>query len=587
LPAVAKRPALLKQLRFFSWPTILNRREFLRRGGPSLKTRIISALRLLVVVLITVSAGVAQPQASNAGALAEYIDKAWDTLTRSMTNCETIIDKRVPEHSLLYLPADFTETPEIRELGTRCKLAIEHLPQKITGPGQVNPDKLPRQGVLFLPNPYVVPGGFFNEMYGWDSYFIIRGLLRAGRVKMAQGMVENFFFEIDHYGSILNANRTYFLTRSQPPFLSSMVMGVYDSLPDAAAKRAWLGKAYPYLQRDYDLWIHGEHLAGDTGLSRFFDYGQGPVPEIANMHDSYYRDVFTHIQALPEREQYLKNTSTTSDGALTGPSFTFEACEQDEVGCTKSPVMKYTADYYQADRAMRESGFDISFRFGPFGGETHHFAAVCLNSLLYKTETDMQKIATSLDKPNDAKQWADRAQHRKELINRYLWDASKGMFFDYDFTNKKRSTYEYITTFYPLWAGVATPQQAKAVISNLKIFERKGGLLMSPYETGVQWDAPYGWAPTQLMAVEGMRRYGAKAEADRAAREWVTTVEKNFEREGTIREKYNVEAQSSEANVTAGYKQNLVGFGWTNGVTLEFMNELGMANGKAAAASAK
>ncbi|MGE5113550.1 MAG: trehalase family glycosidase [Acidobacteriaceae bacterium] len=553
-----------------------------------MKNRTALALRILLLLLFVVPTGLAQqkPASNDTSDLATYIDKTWDTLTRSMDNCEVILDRRVPEHSLLYLPADFPETDALKELGTRCKLAIEHLPQRITAPGTLSSDKLPRQGVLYLPNPYVVPGGFFNEMYGWDSYFIIRGLLRAGRVKMAQGMVENFFFEIDHYGSILNANRTYFLTRSQPPFLSSMVMGVYDALPDPKAKRAWLEKAYPYIQRDYDLWTHGEHLAGDTGLSRYFDYGQGPVPEIATMHDSYYRDVFTHIQASPERAEYLKDESKPDGATLIGPSFTFEACEQDEVGCLKSPAMKYTADYYKGDRAMRESGFDISFRFGPFSGSTHHFAAVCLNSLLYKAETDMEKIATTLGKPSEAKQWAERARHRKELVNKYLWDASTGMFFDYDFTKKKRSNYEYLTTFYPLWVGLASPEQAKAVTARLKVFERDGGVMLSPYETGVQWDAPYGWAPTELIAVEGMRRYGATADADRVARKWVNTVDKNFRREGTIREKYNMETQSSEANVTAGYKQNVVGFGWTNGVTLEFMHELGMLKEKAAAAKA-
>lgn len=556
-----------------------------------MKSRTISALRLAVLFLFLTSAAAAQQQDTTGSSLAAYIDKSWDSLTRSMTSCETITDKRVPEHSLMYLPADFQETDQIRELGERCHVAIEHLPQIITAPGQIDPEKLPRQGALYLPNPYVVPGGFFNEMYGWDSYFIIRGLLRAGRVKLAQGMVENFFFEIDHYGSILNANRTYFLTRSQPPFLSSMVMGVYNTLPDPPSKRAWLEKSYPYIQRDYGLWTHGEHLAGDTGLSRYFDYGQGPVPEIADMHDPYYREVFTHIQALPEREEYLKDASKTGDVggsgpvivALAGPSFTFEACEQGDVGCIKSPLMRFTADYYKGDRAMRESGFDISFRFGPFGAASHHFAPVCLNSLLYKAETDMEKIAALLGKRTEAKQWAERARHRKELVNRYLWNASNGMFFDYDFTNKTRSTYEYITTFYPLWAGLATQEQARAVIADLKDFERKGGLLTSPYVTGVQWDAPYGWAPLQLMAVEGMRRYGATTEADRAASKWVSTVDQNFAREGTIREKYNVETRTSEANVTAGYKQNVVGFGWTNGVTLEFMYELGMLKGKAAA----
>ncbi len=543
-------------------------------------------LSLLVLVLAVCTASFGQERPiTNIGDVTAYIDKAWDTLTRSLDKCETVTDRRAPEHSLLYLPADFPEPESLKELSSRCKLPVEHLPQVITAPGTLDPDKLQHHGVLYLPNPYVVPGGFFNEMYGWDSYFIIRGLLRSGRLKMAQGMVENFFFEIDHYGSILNANRTYFLTRSQPPFLSSEVMEIYDLISDPAAKRAWLEKSYPYLQRDYKLWVTGEHLAGDTGLSRYFDYGQGPVPEIAVMHDPYYREVFTYIQGSPDRKEYLREADKPEGAALTGPTFTFEACQQDQAGCLKSPVMRYTADYYKGDRAMRESGFDISFRFGAFSGSTHHFAPVCLNSLLYKAETDMEKIATILGKPQEAKDWSAKAAHRKELFNRYLWDASRGMFYDYDFTKKRRSTYDYITTFYPLWVGLATPQQAKAVIANMKIFERKGGLLMSPYETGVQWDAPYGWAPTQLIAVEGIRRYGAKADADRAAREWVSTVAEALKREGTIREKYNVETGSSDAVVTAGYHENLVGFGWTNGVTLQFIHDLGLANLQAKSAT--
>jgi len=540
---------------------------------------------LLILFSLFPAAALAQQNAAitNVSNLTLYIDQAWDTLSRSPENCETFLDKRVPEHSLLYLPADFPETEALKQLGTRCNLQLKHLPQRISGPGAIDPKTLPRQGVLYLPNPYVVPGGFFNEMYGWDSYFIIRGLLRAGRQEMAQGMVENFFFEIEHYGSILNANRTYFLTRSQPPFLSSMVMAVYDVIPDAGGKRAWLEKSYPYIERDYRLWTTGEHLAGNTGLSRFFDYGQGPVPEIADMHDPYYRDVFSHLQASPQRSDYLKDSAKPDGFDLTGPQFTFRACELDAVGCTTSSVLRYTADYYKGDRAMRESGFDITFRFGPFGASTHHFAPVGLNSLLYKAETDLQKIATLLGHPQLAKHWAGLAQHRKELMTRYLWNASSGMFFDYDFTNSTPSRYEYITTFYPLWAGLATPEQAKAVVANLHTFERKGGLLTSPYVTGVQWDAPYGWAPTQLLAMEGMLRYGGKADADRVAREWVSTVAENFRREGTIREKYNVVTQSSDTSVTAGYKQNVVGFGWTNAVTLVFIHELGLDKPKAAA----
>jgi len=560
--------------------------------------KIIVAILTLLFSLLGMASAQPQP-ATNLSDVLTYIDHSWDALTRSPVDCKTVMDVRVPEHSLLYLPEGYPKPGSVKELQAKCKIAVDHLPQRITLLGSLNMDTSPRQGVLYLPNPYVVPGGFLNEMYGWDSYFIMVGLLRAGRIELARGMVKNFFFEIEHYGGILNANRTYFLTRSQPPFLSSMVMALYDVLPDPESKRLWLEKSYPFIQRDYDMWTHGEKLAGNTGLSRYYDYGDGPVPEIATMHDPYYRDVFRYLQASVQAKEYLGEPGKSS-AKLIGPTFTFEACEQDpppqqsrtpdageKNSCEKSPVQQFTADYYKGDRAMRESGFDISFRFGDFSGSTHHYAPVCLNSLLYKEEVDMASISKLLGKTAEAGQWTQRAQHRKELIDRYLWNAQAGMYFDYDFTKGEQSKYRYATTFYPLWAGAASPQQAKAVVANLKNFEHIGGIAMSPYETGVQWDLPYGWAPVNFIDVEGMRRYGFKQDADRASREWIATVANNFRQDNTIREKYDVVSSSKEVNITAGYKQNVVGFGWTNAVVLEFAYELGMTPEKAKAAGAR
>jgi alpha,alpha-trehalase len=534
---------------------------------------------ILAMLLGALGAATAQPQqASDISDVLAYIDKGWDALTRSPLDCKTVMDVRVPEHSLLYLPANYPEPQSVKQLATKCKITVKHLPQVITSLGSLDMSSSPDQGVLYLPNSYVVPGGFLNEMYGWDSYFIMVGLLRAGRLELARGMVENFFFEIEHYGGILNANRTYFLSRSQPPFLSSMVMALCDALPDPKTKRLWLEQSYPYIQRDHEMWTHGEKLAGNTGLSRYYDYGEGPVPEIATMHDSYYRDVFRYLQASLQAREYLAEPGK-SPAKLIGPTFTFEACQQnagERGSCEKSPVNQFTADYYKGDRAMRESGFDISFRFGDFSGSTHHYAPVCLNSLLYKEEMDMASISKLLGKTAEADEWTQRAQHRKELIDRYLWNPQAGMYFDYDFIEGKQSKYQYATTFYPMWVGAASPEQAKAVLANLKTFEHTGGIAMSPYETGVQWDLPYGWAPVNFIDVESMRRYGFKQDADRAAHEWIDTVAKNYRQDNTIREKYDVVSGSKEFRATAGYKENVVGFGWTNAVVLEFAYELGM-----------
>jgi alpha,alpha-trehalase len=223
---------------------------------------------------------------------------------------------------------------------------------------------------------------------------------------------------------------------------------------------------------------------------------------------------------------------------------------------------------------MRESGFDVSFRFGPFGAATHHYAPVCLNSLLYKTEKDLEQISLWLGHAADAEKWSHRAEERKKLISRYLWDDKAGFFFDFNLQTGQRSSYRYATTFYPMWAGLATPDQAKAVVKNLVAFEKPGGLAMSAEDTGAQWDLPYGWGNIEMLAVDGLRRYGFNADADRISYEFLSMVAENFRRDGNIREKYNVVTRSSEAHVELGYQVNVVGFGWTNAAFLELVQGL-------------
>jgi alpha,alpha-trehalase len=511
---------------------------------------------------------VAAPQQS----ILPFIKSAWNTLGRSMNECSSISDPKfgAGATSVIYLPYGVTPPPQVAAL-SKCGVKVENLPKKITGLGTIPVDELNAHGLLYLPNKYVVPGGRFNEMYGWDSYFIIVGLLEDGERDYSRGIIENFFYEIENYGAILNANRAYYLTRSQPPFLTSMIMAQYAADQKAGHDdKKWLAKAYEYAVRDHDLWTKAPKLASNTGLARYFDVGEGPVPDIAD-HPEYYAAIADWLLKHPDAEvKYGYIASSLEQGI--GPELQVPLC--DSKACPNAHAVKLTADFYQGDRAMRESGFDPSFRWGPFDGSTHHFAPVCLNSLLYKAEMDLAQMATILGHPDDAKKWRAAAEARKQLINKYLWNADKGMFFDWDFMAGQQSTYNYVTTFYPLWVGLATPEQAKAVMKNVGIFEREGGLAMSDQQTGVQWDLPYGWAPTNLIAVEGMRRAGFNADADRVSVKFLDTIEANFKRTGTIREKYNVVTGSDEAPVLAGYHENLIGFGWTNGTFLALYHAL-------------
>ena len=563
----------------------------------SLLTSIIRHLILFAILLAMIGAmalaQAAGPQSTFPGQglkpILNYIDSAWGTLTRSMTECVSVVDPKIKVAPVLYLPAEVAEPAAVHKLAADCNVRIEHLPLEIHRLGEIDTGKIQPHGLLYLPDKYVVPGGRFNEMYGWDSYFIIRGLLRAGRIELARGMVDNFFFEIEHYGAMLNANRTYYLTRSQPPFVSSMFVDVYRAMQQSQKNnsphdrsgedRAWLERAYADLDKDYGMWTRDPHLAGQTGLSRYYDFGDGPPAEAVQDESGFYRKVaqYFFLHSAQADDYIVENNPATSQ-PVAGAPYTLEVCDVSttmaRAGCEKAKGFKLSADYYKGDRSMRESGFDVSFRFGPFGAATHHYAPVCLNSLLYKTEKDLEQISLWLGHAGDARKWNQRAEARKQLISRYLWNQEQGLFFDYNFQTGRMSDYRYASTFYPLWAGLATPEQAKAVADNLKIFDRPGGLPMSTTESGAQWDLPYGWGNIEMLAIEGLRRYGFNSDADRVSYEFLSTVAENFRRDGNIREKYNVVTRSSEAHVELGYEMNVVGFGWTNAAFLELLHGL-------------
>jgi alpha,alpha-trehalase len=356
-----------------------------------------------------------------------------------------------------------------------------------------------------------------------------------------------------------------------------MIRAVYDaeiardpSPANKARQKQWIAHAYPYARHDHDFWLRDIHRAGDTGLARFFDIGEGPVPDIAD-HSDYYIEVIKWLVDHPDvHTNYLvpapENPSPAEQAELAKTS-----CDATHsVVCKEAWAGGYrlSRDFYKGDRAVRESGFDISFRFAPFSGSTHHYAAVCLNSLLYKYELDLADFATMLHQTAQTAQWKQEAKARGLAINKYLWNAEKGMFFDYDYITGEQSSYVYATIFYPLWAGLATREQAAAADSHLGLLDKPGGLTCSTYASGLQWDLPFGWAPLNWIAVDALQKNGFMEDARKISEQFTSTIRKSFEKEGTIHEKYNVETESSDVQLIAGY-QNVIGFGWTNAAYVE------------------
>ena len=488
-------------------------------------------------------------------AIQGYIKDTWSTLTRSNKQLATAAaDPKFQPSGDGRWPVYVSRSENLKAVGEKLrgelpaadfqKIEIRQLPEDIS--------KLSQQGLLYLPYPYVVPGGRFNEMYGWDSYFIQVGLLRDNEPALAKDMADNFLYEIRNYGKILNANRTYYLGRSQPPFLTQMILAVYQRTKD----RHWLEDAVPAIENYYRFWTTEPHLTPETGLSRYYDFGEGPAPEVVSAERdeqgrTHYERVKQYYRTHPVTDYDLSQYYDRKTGQL-------------------------TALFYKGDRSVRESGFDPSNRYGPFSIDIIQYNPVCLNSLLYAMERETAEIMDILGRAGDAVNWRKRAEARREKINRLMWDPRDGLYYDYNFTGKKIRRYPFLATFYPLWAGVAGKDQAQRVAANLRLFERAGGLQTSTHRTGNQWDAPFGWAPLQMIAVQGLRRYGFEKDADRITARFLSLVLGDFIQHHTIVEKYDVVRRASDvsARIGFGYRSNEVGFGWTNAAFVELYSEL-------------
>src|SRR5581483_5821380 len=217
-----------------------------------------------------------------------------------------------------------------------------------------------------------------------------------------------------------------------------------------------------------------------------------------------------------------------------------------------------------------------SNRFGPFDLDIIHYDPVCLNSLLYIMEMQIGDILDLVGRGNESGAWRDKAHERAERINHLMWSEPDGLYYDYDFMNKRVRHYPFLTAFYPLWAGLASKEQAARIEKNLPLFERAGGLETSTHVSGNQWDAPFGWAPLQMIAVEGLRRYGYEEDAERISMKFLSLVRREFSRQGYIVEKYDVVAGGSNvaAKIHYGYSANQAGFGWTNAVFTRLYDQL-------------
>jgi len=378
-----------------------------------------------------------------------------------------------------------------------------------------------------LPEPYIVPGGRFREVYYWDSYFTMLGLAESGEFGLIENMLDNFAYLINRVGHIPNGNRTYYITRSQPPFFAQMVAllaekqgeGIYTKYREA-------------LRKEYGFWMQGNDLKDGPVLhcvgtplgimNRYFDTGDTPRQES-------YREDYRQVEAL-------------GGGAK----------------------------MYSDLRSGAESGWDFSSRWFADGAtletiETTDIIPVDLNALLYGLEEILIKCYAE----DTAFVAALKTQMavRKAFMNQYSWSEEDGVFLDYNWVDRKPTSVKSLAMVYPLYFGMAGQEQADKVATYVQEHLLKpGGVVTTTNTTGQQWDAPNGWAPLQWMAIKGLERYGHNTLARTIAERWVALNEKVYANSGKFVEKYNVEDMTLEAG--GGEYPLQDGFGWSNGVYL-------------------
>ena len=394
----------------------------------------------------------------------------------------------------------------------------------------------PYSSLLSVPEPYVVPGGRFREMYYWDSYFTMLGLVRSGRQDLLEHMVRDFAYLIDTYGHVPNGTRSYYLSRSQPPFFFAMV-GLLNGEDPAAAYVRYL----PQLRREYAFWMQGE-----AGLKRGAAHRRVVAMSDGVILNRYWDDADT-----PREESFREDSELARSSG------------------------RIPQQLYRDLRAAAESGWDFSSRWFADGQslatiDTTEIVPVDLNSLLFGLETAIRAGCERAADAPCAADFARRAAARRSAMNRYLWNAPDGVYLDYRFTKQQPVRRISAATLYPLFVGLADPPQAAAVAAAVsRDLLKPGGIVTTPVVSGQQWDAPNGWPPLQWVGISGLRRYAISPLAQLVACRWMSNVNRVYGENGKLVEKYDVTATGRPGG--GGEYPTQDGFGWTNGVMRELL----------------
>lgn len=512
--------------------------------------RALSFALLLLVLLVDISWAEEKSPADVYGELFEQVQ-----LQKVFADGKTFVDAQ-PKFAPEKIMADFNQRKPLQGAPLKA-FVLEHftVPEGVTPPAS-HSERLPLSqhisqlwpqlqrpantqiegsSLLPLPEPYVVPGGRFREIYYWDSYFTMLGLAADGRTDLVKSMLNNFESLITRYGHIPNGNRSYYLSRSQPPFFALMIQIVPTD------DQATLAHQLAALQVEHHFWMKGKEC---------LTVSLNACMHVVRMGDGSFLNRYWDEKATPRDESYAEDVLTAATANRT------------------------KTDVYRHLRAGAESGWDFSSRWLKNPDDlrsivTTDIVPVDLNSLLWLQEIEIARLCQRLQNMSCNAEYRQFARLRAAAIQKYLWVPAQSRFADFDLVQKRTTPVVSAATLFPLFAGLASEHQAKAVAKTTRtLLLASGGLRTTPLRTHQQWDSPNGWAPLQWIAVVGLRNYGEQQLAQEIAQKWLHTVAVTYAETGKLLEKYDVE----ERRPGGGGEYPLQdGFGWTNGVVRSLM----------------
>jgi alpha,alpha-trehalase len=405
--------------------------------------------------------------------------------------------------------------------------------------------------LLALPKPYVVPGGRYQELYYWDSYFTMVGLAQSGQREAVLNMLDNFAYEIDRYGRIPNGSRTYQLSRSQPPFFASMVELAAETEGDSVYTRY-----LPQLRREHAFWMAGAKELPKGSAER----------RVVRLPDGTLLNRYWDDRDTPRPEAYANDVATAASAPSRAP-----------------------AEVYRELRAAAESGWDFSSRWLADGKtmnsiRTTAIAPIDLNSLLHRLEVVIARGCAAAQDQACVDTFNEYARQRSAAIDRYLWNDAGYYYTDYDWVQGEPREPVTAALAFALFAGVATTERAQQTGVVLGRLLAPGGLVTTLRKSEQQWDAPNGWAPLVWIAVAGLRRYEQHDLAREIGTRFLARIDALYAAEGKLVEKYDVQADETRGGGGGEYPLQ-DGFGWTNAVTLKLRQLYAAPAGGAAGAA--